>query len=668
MINKPTKSSIPFLLLVPSLALAADETTVMDTVLVTATRSEKDLKDVSASVSVITKEAIEQKATSSVANLLSEVPGVMVTNSQGIQRVRVRGESSNRVLIIVDGQKVSDQTGMEGSPLLIDPSTIERIEVIKGPSSVLYGSEAIGGVINITTKKGGDRPLQLDISSHYNSASGEFAKSATFYGASNGFEYRLSASGTEANELRTGGGSKEMNSDFKQKSLDAFVAYSFGKHKVGASGEVFNSDLGNLKPFVTEDLAMQQALPEWSRKKVGAFYEFADTGATLERVRVDVANQETLKDFLSDTEIGIAGIPIMGLNRHTLNKLNDLTASIQTNWLPNENNELIVGSEFIRSSLDTGQTVKTTYFRTLDGGTTKSETKGLQDTLAVYAQNEYSMNDNWLFTVGSRYTHVTTKITGSTDSNVKKDSKSDGNVVFSLGSVYTVSESLNLRGQFSQGYRNPTLQDMFVGSAGKLLPNPNLKAEKSNNIEFGLRYNEHGFDVDVVTFYSQAKDYITAIPAVAGTSHPFIKVNRDNAETLGLETSTAYRFTNGLKPYANLSLIDREFTNNGKTTSKTGTPSVSGSAGLGYERAISGYNLYAKAYSNFANGTEDSSQQYAGWATANIGMGIGSKFVDERKWNVNLALENLFDKKYQQAQQNRLASGFNVGLSVNLSI
>ncbi|MEF2788616.1 MAG: TonB-dependent receptor plug domain-containing protein, partial [Parasutterella excrementihominis] len=116
---------------------------------------EQQLLEVPMAVTVVTNQEIQESAARNVGELLEDIPGVMVNNagSQGLKRVSIRGEDTFRTLTLIDGQKISEQKSMSGASILIDPNSIERIEVIKGPASVLYGSDALGGVVNIITKK-----------------------------------------------------------------------------------------------------------------------------------------------------------------------------------------------------------------------------------------------------------------------------------------------------------------------------------------------------------------------------------------------------------------------------------------------------------------------------------------------------------------------------------
>lgn len=145
---------------------------MLDTMTVVGTRTETSVRDNPASVSVVEREQIEKRGADSVAELLRDVPGVSVVDTAvaGMKRIRIRGEQSNRVVILVDGQEMTDQSSY-GAPFLIDPSNIERIEVVRGPASVLYGAKAIGGVVNVITKKGAAEPVQLELGAGYFSGS-----------------------------------------------------------------------------------------------------------------------------------------------------------------------------------------------------------------------------------------------------------------------------------------------------------------------------------------------------------------------------------------------------------------------------------------------------------------------------------------------------------------
>ena len=134
-------------------AMAADDREIV----VTATGIEQDIEDTGAAISVITEADIRDRQIVSVADILQELPGVNVTQSGGLgsqTSVRIRGAESDQTLVLINGIRVNDPSSPDGAfdfgNLLA--GNIERIEVLRGASGVTWGSQAVGGVVNITTK------------------------------------------------------------------------------------------------------------------------------------------------------------------------------------------------------------------------------------------------------------------------------------------------------------------------------------------------------------------------------------------------------------------------------------------------------------------------------------------------------------------------------------
>ena len=142
------------------IGLAPEEPVELGQIVVTATKTEVPLKNVAASITVITKEEIEARQATEIPSLLREVPGLNVTQqgSRGsTTTVFPRGGNSNFNLVLIDGVKVNDAGGLyDFGDLSTD--NIERIEIIRGPQSALYGADAMGSVIQIFTKKGKGPP------------------------------------------------------------------------------------------------------------------------------------------------------------------------------------------------------------------------------------------------------------------------------------------------------------------------------------------------------------------------------------------------------------------------------------------------------------------------------------------------------------------------------
>lgn len=140
----------------------SEETVKLDTIVVTASSQAVNIKEAPASISVITREDIEKQPVTSLGQLLSKVPGVTggISPVEEGSKIKIRGLPDNYTLILVDGKRIGSSRDTNYRPDLgrqdlnwITPDMIERIEVVRGPMSSLYGSDAMGGVINIITRK-----------------------------------------------------------------------------------------------------------------------------------------------------------------------------------------------------------------------------------------------------------------------------------------------------------------------------------------------------------------------------------------------------------------------------------------------------------------------------------------------------------------------------------
>lgn len=133
-----------------------------DTLVVTAAATEQNLKDAPASISVVTQQDLQRRPVNNLKDVLQDVPGVQLTNEGDNRKgVSIRGLDSSYTLILIDGKRVNSRNAVfrhnDFDLNWIPVDAIERIEVVRGPMSSLYGSDALGGVVNIITKKVGQQ-------------------------------------------------------------------------------------------------------------------------------------------------------------------------------------------------------------------------------------------------------------------------------------------------------------------------------------------------------------------------------------------------------------------------------------------------------------------------------------------------------------------------------
>ena len=656
-------------------------------VMVTASRSEKALADVNMSVSVITAEDIKRAGSvKGVADLLeTTVPGLRVRNdgSQGLDRISMRGEDAFRTLVMVNGQRITEQKSMSGAPILIDPSQVERIEVIRGPASVLYGSDAIGGAVNIITKKGADKPVSATVSAGYDGSADGKSGSASISGSSNGWNWRLGVAGKDYDLLDTPIG-KAAHTQFDSKSADAFLSYDIDPNKtIGLTLSHYDLDFWTGDQSVPADNFWVH-VPEWKRTRGAVFGEFKNISDTLSRVRIDLSQERNDKKM--DNHVAFSMVPSMGsrgdasMDNFTDNTTDTTALSIQSDWNLSDNHFLILGYEFAYDKLEakSHSTMSSPLFGMM-GFPTPTKIgddfyDGNQTRHALFAAMESTFAEDWVANYGARYTWVKNEMnitSGVLDSSsipgmgtipdmleMPKSEPyqdgSDGKAVFNAGLSYNGFDNLVLRANYSQGYRAPILQELFINSlmGGRVtIANPDLKPETSDNYEIGARYQNGGLTVDTAVFYSEADNYITAVSMGGGSMRPVYKYqNIAEAKTLGFEMQSSLRIGD-FEPYTTVTLMKREYDNHDVSTKKTGTPKAAARVGVRYFTTAMDADWNADFYIVTQTKSEEyifedkTTSKYAGFTTYNLTGGVA--FGPDKAYRLDAGIYNIGDKLYR---------------------
>lgn len=685
-----------------TLTTAQTNTNSSDTLVVTANRSESSLWESPATIQVIDRDRLEKSTNTSIADDLRDIPGVEVTDNAlaGRKQIRIRGEASSRVLILIDGQEVTYQRAGQnyGAGLLIDESALERIEVVKGPYSVLYGSQAIGGVVNFITKKGGDKPLGGMVKATYNSATAGWDESAAAWGSIGQFDYRINGSYSDQGDRDTPDG-RLPNTHFRNNSQGVWLGYTVDRHKFGLSVDRYALSTQTYYDDPTyEDFSVN--IPQLKREKVGLFYDFDVAGDYFKTLHLDAYTQNIKRKFENNVAVNTpTGSPMIGSLRvanqtRSQDKQETQGVTLQSNFsLPGDNN-LVMGAQYQRD------TVKQTSRSTTDSSSTTGFPSAVnyskntlthnhaeQTNLSVFGQNDWTFADNWTWTVGARQYWLLSKLTGgdettthsqsgTTSSSLGKDSTHDNELVTSTSLRYSGFDNLELRMAFAQGYVFPTLSQLFMQTSaggGVNYGNPDLKAEHSNNYEIGARYNGNLWVVDGAVYYSEAKDYIASVACSGqricnGNSNSsrtgyYFYDNIDSAKTWGMELSAEY---NGwaVSPYLSGNILRRQYEGSTIKTWDTGEPLINGRVGVKNTHAFNTLNvttdLFVRAASSASDKTSDSETRYPGWATLNLAF--NTEFGAQDQYLVNLALNNLTNKRYQTAHESIPAAGFNAAV------
>lgn len=649
-------------------ANAAPAKNALEEIVVTATRTEQRVFDSPVSLSVIGEEELARSTAYGLADLVRDVPGLQVTDSgqPGLKRIRIRGEESRRTAILVNSQEVTDHHEV-GVPLTLHPSMIERVEVVRGSGAVLYGSRALSGVVNFITRKGGSEPVQATLSANYNGATEGYGGFASVFGNLDGFEYRLAYSESDHDNRKTPEGTME-NTSFDNSTAYLYLGKSFGAHRFEYTWEDYQS---SSKIFVEEEVKTSFPLtdfylenPQRDREKHALAYQWDIDGNWLKSLQANAFHQLGKRLFYTRSELVWYERDI-----HNDSELTTDGALLQANFQPLGDHELIVGLQYLDDSVDQTRHVDTfSWTPTTPSGTEIINDEANIQTTAWFIQDRWSITDDVALTGGLRQYYVEGNLDYTDRESLAPGSLGDDDkLIGALGLVWSYSDELRLRLNFSQGYVYPSLMQLATGAyAGSRFVNPSmdLEPETSVNYEAGLRLQRDALVLDAAVFYTESDDYIHHLPCTAQDQCPGSRdrlyQNIGESRAHGVEVYAALH--EGLwqvTPYTSLTWMERRNEYETFSTWDSGIPELNGRLGLKWAGDLAALgngwaDIYARGETSSKleepGTTRTVLEDKDGWMTLNAAAGID--LGARAQYKLALELYNLTDKSYIASTEN----------------
>ena len=657
-------------------AQGANGTKRLNEVVVTPTRSPKQEFDIPTPVSTLDSKRLQEIAPASAADALQEIPGVSMHRAGSWEASPVvRGLGSNRVLVLFDGDRETNLwAGRAPLTPFIDVGSIKRIEVVKGPASALYGTDALGGVINIITKDAAfadKKEWQFDstVNSRYSSNENGMYGRYEIAAGGKGLGFRMGISGRDYESFEDGNGEEVNNSQFENIAFDLDSLYKFSdKQEISASARVNEiQDMGVPQKNPKSPFSHYDQFDTYSYK-LG--YNGEDIGL-LDKIK--------FKSYYVDQKRSFRGHfpsskkPVYKLKKNHIDT-SSLGSSLELTITPSVNQEIIGGIELVREATDSHE--QQAIHRYAD----KSIAKQLifqpvpdasRSHIGVFVQDDIALGNRFTLIAGGRYDYYTAdadnvtfgveeysesgKLLSSRSKVNRFSDKTDASGTFNLGLLYALTENIHLTSNLSTGFRAPDIFERYStrgGGSRVILGNPSLNSEYSYNADLGLKTRFDILQGNINLYYNRVDNYIDTLRQ----SESFIAdiptykyVNVQEAELYGFDASADLYLLQGLKLFGNMAYVVGEDRNTGENLNNI--PPLHGTLGMHWERDIGANSSYWLEISADLFNKQDQpapeESETPGYAIANLRTGLNFAnygiFHDVR---LSLKVENLFDKHY----------------------
>lgn len=572
-----------------NIAVEEIKKTNLDEIIITATRTEKLVSEIAGTVSVIDAKQIEDQIANGIDDLIRYEPGVSVSGGGrfGLNSFTIRGVGGDRVLTLVDSTPTADEFSF--GPFLssrrdfVDIDALKSVEIVRGPGSSVYGSNAIGGVVNFITKQPADYLNGNTVvgSAKVGVSSVDSSTNTTLLSAFGNQTLSALVLGTirDGSENETffnddsGGSSRRSQNpqDTENKNIYAKIMYApndsqslslVAERFVGESSTDVLSVAGTSSQGVLTN--QQLGIDERTRQRISLEYAIDLDMALFDSVKLlaytqkSDASQNTLTERVSGGVIQDR-VRTSFFDQDNLGLRAQIAKKIQ---FANTEHNINYGIDYDQSDSKTlreGSTINrldASVAREFSNFPTRDFPNSEYTSLGVFLQDDISLLDGRLNIIPSlRYDNF--ELTPTVDSiylagntgSPTPEGYDESELSAKLGLVYKINDSWSGFAQYAQGFRAPPLDAVntgFTNFAGgyTTLPNPDLRPEQGESYELGLRRFGDGNSIEIALFDNRYTDFIESL-AVRGFNPitgllEFQARNLDQAEIKGVELKARY--------------------------------------------------------------------------------------------------------------------------------
>ncbi len=608
----------------------------LETVVVTATRSPKTLLDIPVVTRVITAEDIQKVDATNIKDMLQqEIPGLEFSYSMGQQVLNMGGYDGNNILFLVDGERMAGESMDNVDFSRINLSCIERIEIVKGAASTLYGSSAMGGVVNIITKSPSDN-WAANVNSRYEGATKEWRHGASADFNLGKFNSLTTFQMTDADAIDLGENSSLPTYGNKSYNIKERVIWkiSDGLKLTGRLGGFFRERESSTVSHeryrdLNDGLKVNWAIN--ARQDIEFSYSFDQ----YDKSDLNMLTDKDIRDYSNRQNIGR-----VLYNAH----------------LPLWKSQLTAGADYMNDYLMTYQFSEDNNHRS-------------QNSYDVFAQWDYSPSDNWSIIGGIRYDYFS--------------AANYGKPTWKVAAMHKMGKH-QVRASYASGFRAPSLKelymDFFMGGIFMIYGNPDLKCETNHNLS--LSWTNYGsisdnlkYCLTATGYYNFFNNYITTATVVRDEKTGQMYTNIADQQIAGADAGAQFHHHNGLG-----AKVSYAFT---KNIVKKGQPDLTAarphsltwridydhqfSSNYGFYVALSGRFLSAVNVTEYTSSQLDemTKTHYDGYSLWKLS--ISQKFAKGIK--LNCAADNIFGykpKAYYANSPVTLGTTFTVGLSIDV--